>query len=164
MTRRSAALAATFEQVIDDFIVTVEGLSDEDWKMRCPNEERSVGVVVKHVAIGIPFEMEVFREIAAGRQPTTITRADLADMNARDAHAWGVPSKDETLLLLRSNALAAAAEVRQLTDEQIERSGKYIEELPQPWTVEQWIERILVGHVTGHLASITATVKPKNPA
>ncbi len=158
MARQSERLADAFEQAVARFIVTVEGLSDEQWKMLCPNEERSVGVVVKHVTIGIPFEMDVFREIAVGGQPTTITRADLANMNARDTHAWGVPSKDETLLLLRSNAAAAAAEVRQLTDEQLERSGKYIEELPEPWTVEQWIERILVGHVTGHLASITATI------
>jgi len=158
MAERSTALAERFERAVAEFIETVEGMSVTQWQMLCPNEERSVGVLTRHVAAGIPFEMTVFSQIAGGHQPETISRADLAEVNARDATAWADIPKDDTLALLRSNAAAAASEVRELTDEQLARSGKYIVELPENWTVEQWLERVLIGHVYGHLESIRAVV------
>ncbi len=154
MSERAQQLADQFEQSVAAFIGVVEGLSDEQWRTLCSNEERSVAVLTRNVAFGISFEMDVFREIAAGRQPRTVTRQDLADMNARDAEEWNECSKDETLALMRANAEAAATEVRQLSDEQLGRAGKYVEEIPNLWTVDQWIERILIGHVYGHLQSI----------
>lgn len=160
MADRSRRLAVQFEQAVSEFIDTVEGLSEEQWRMLCPNEERSVGVLTRHVASGIGFEMAVFREIADGLQPDTISRSELAEMNAHDAEAWSDTPKDETLALLRGNAAAAAAQVRQLSDEQLARSGRYIADIPDAWTVEQWIERVLVGHVRGHLESIRAVLEP----
>lgn len=163
MSSRAQELADQFEQSVAAFIDVVEGLPDAQWRTLCPNEERSVAVLTRHVAFGISFEMDVFREIAAGRQPATITRADLADMNARDAREWDECSKEETLALLRANAEAAAAEVRQLSDERLGRAGKYVEDIPDPWTVDQWIERILIGHVRGHLQSIQSTLTAAQP-
>ena len=157
MSERARALAEQFERAVAEFSGVVEGLSDEQWRALCANEERTVGVLARHVA-AIPFEMAVFREIAAGRQPPTVTRAQLAEMNAGDAEHWAECAKDETLALLRDNAAVAAAEVRRLSDEQLARSGKYVEELPGAWTVDQWIERILIGHVSGHLGSIRAAL------
>jgi hypothetical protein len=154
MSERARALAEQFERAIGEFIDVVEGLSDEQWRTLCTNEARTVGVLARHVAAGIPFEMAVFREIAAGRQPSTITRAQLAEMNAGDAERWARCAKDETLALLRDNAALAATEVRRLSDEQLARTGKYVEEIPGAWTVEQWVERVLTGHVSGHLQSI----------
>ncbi len=158
MSERARALAEQFERAIVEFIGVVEGLSDEQWRTLCTNEERTVGVLARHVAVAIPFEMVVFREIAAGRQPTTTTRAQLAEMNAGHAEQWAECAKDETLALLRDNAAVAAAEVQQLSAEQLARAGKYVEELPGAWTVDQWIERILIGHVSGHLQSIRAAL------
>lgn len=160
MADRSRRLAVQFEQAVSEFIDTVEGLSEEQWRMLCPNEERAVGVLTRHVASGIGFEMAVFREIADGLQPDTISRSELAEMNAHDAEAWSDTPKDDTLALLRGNAAAAAAQVRQLSDEQLARSGRYIADIPDAWTVEQWIERVLVGHVRGHLESIRAVLEP----
>ncbi len=158
MSERARALAEQFERAVGEFIDVVEGLSDEQWRTLCTNEERAVGVLARHVAAGIPFEMAVFREIAAGQQPSTTTRAQLAEMNAGDAERWARCAKDETLALLRDNAAVAAAEVRQLSDEQLARAGRYIEEIPGAWTLDQWVERILIGHVSGHLQSIRAAL------
>lgn len=154
----AAGLAEQLERAVEEFIETVEGLSDEQWRTMFPNEERSVGVLTRHVAAAIPFELSVFREIAAGRQPSTITEAQLAEMNALDAENWAGCPKDETLALLRTNAVAAADEVRQLRDEQLGRTGKYIEDIPEPWTVEQLVDRLLIGHVYEHLHSIRAVL------
>ena len=158
MSERARALAEQFERAVAEFSGVVEGLSDEQWRTLCASEERAVGVLARHVAVAIPFEMVVFREIAAGRQPTTITRAHLAEMNAEDAELWAECTKDETLALLRGNAAVAAAEVRRLSDEQLTREGKYVEEIPGAWTVDQWIERILISHVSGHLECILAAL------
>jgi hypothetical protein len=70
--------------------------------------------------------MAVFRELAAGRQPGTITRAGLAEMNAADAAAWADCDRDETLALLRDYADTAAAEVRGWDDAQLARQGVYV--------------------------------------
>ena len=158
MADRSPRLAAQFEQAVSEFIGTVEGLTEEQWRVLCPNEARSVGVLARHVASGIEFEMAVFREIAEGIQPGTISGSALAEMNAQDAEAWREVPKDETLTLLRGNAVAAAAQVRHLSEQQLARSGRYITDSPDAWTVEQWIERLLIGHVRGHLESIRAVL------
>lgn len=158
MTGRAAALAERFEQAAAEFAAAVEGLSDEQWRLFCPDEGRSVGVVARHVAAAIPFEMAIFREIAAGRQPATITWSELDAMNADDAAAWAGCAQNETLALLRDHAAAAAAELRGWDDTQLARTGKYIEEARAPWTVERWIERVLIGHIRGHLQSIRAVV------
>jgi hypothetical protein len=158
MSERAEELAGRFERAIEEFVGVVAGLSAQQWRLRCRDEERSVGVVARHVAKGIPFEMAVFRQIAAGERPATITRAQLDAMNARDAAAWTGSSKEETVALLREYAAAAASEVRGWSDAQLGRSGKYLEELPEAWTVDAWIERILIGHVTGHLGSVRAAL------
>lgn len=162
MAERSRVLAEQFEQAVSEFIDTVEGLSGEQWRILCPNEERSIGVLARHVAASIPFELHVFRQIAGGRQPTTISKAELAEMNASDAEAWQDAPKDETLALLRENAARAARQVSQLSADQLATSGKYISDLPNAWTVEQWIERVLIGHVRGHLESIRAVLEPES--
>jgi hypothetical protein len=158
MSERARALAEQFEQAVDEFIQVVDELSDAQWRLQCPTEQRSVAVVTRHVAFGIPFEMDVFREIAAGRQPAIINRAYLADMNAAHAVEWAECTKHDTLELMRSQAATAAAEVRQLSDAQLARAGKYLDELPEAWTVEQWIERILIGHVLNHLQDVRAAL------
>jgi hypothetical protein len=164
MAERARVLAEEFQQAVSDFIGTVEGLSEEQWQMVCPNEERPIGVLVRHVAASIPFEMHVFRSIAGGGQPTTFSMAEIAVMNASDAEAWNDVRKDETLALLRKKAEAAAAEVRQLSEDQLALSGKYITDIPDAWTVEQLIERFLIGHVREHLESIRAVLESWNPS
>jgi hypothetical protein len=158
LSERAHALAEQFEQAVVEFLSVVDGLSDAQWRVQCPTEERSVAVITRHVAFGIHFEMDVFRELAAGRQPATITRADLATMNAAHAVEWADCSKHDTLTHMRNFAAAAAAEVRQLRDAQLARAGKYIDEIPEAWTVDQWIERILIGHVDSHLQDVHAAV------
>lgn len=161
MAARAEALADRFEQAVAEFVATVEGLSEAQWRAVCPNEQRTVGVLSHHVAAAIRFEMAVFREIAAGRQPSTLTDEQLAEMNAQDAVAWAEVPRDETLALLRRNAVAAAAEVRHLNEEHLARTGKYLAEMPA-LTVEQWLERMLIGHVDEHLESIRLAVAPGN--
>jgi hypothetical protein len=156
----SRILADRFDEAVSEFIRTVEGLSETEWRLLCPDEERAIGVVAHHVAEGIAFQMKFFRQIAAGRQPPAISEAYLAEANARDATRWADISQAATLALLRRNARAAAAEVRQWSADQLARRGRYLADLPEAWTVETWLDRLLIGHVRGHLASIRAVLDP----
>jgi hypothetical protein len=157
MASRSEELARRLEDAVATFLNTVEGLPEADWHTMCPNEQRTVGVLARHVAAAIPFEMRVFREIAAGRQPATITTAWLAEVNAADADAWAASDRDETLRLLRANAADAAREVRRLGDAQLALTGRYVDEMGDR-TLDAWLDGMLVGHVLEHLESIRAAL------
>ncbi|MFN8514725.1 MAG: maleylpyruvate isomerase N-terminal domain-containing protein [Thermomicrobiales bacterium] len=135
----------------------VEGLSVEQWVTLCPDEGRTVGVLARHVAASIPFEMAYFRKFAAGHQPALITLADLHAQNAADADEWANCTKDEVLPLLHSYAAAAAAEIRQWDDEQFLQVGMCVQGGPTR-TVEQWIDRTLCGHIRDHLQSTRVTL------
>ena len=158
MAERAIALVAQIEQAVAEFNGARAGLSEEQWGILRPNEARSVGVVARHVAKGIPFEMACFREIAAGHKPTILTIANNTAMNAADTEEWASCTKDETLALLHEYAAAAVAEVRQWDDRQLSRAGKYYEGGAEDRTVDQWIERTLIGHIHGHLQSIRAAL------
>jgi len=161
MTARSENLASRFDRAVSTFLGTVEGLSPDQWRAACPSDGRPVGVVTHHVASAIAFEMSVFREIAAGRQPAAITTAWLDEVNARDAENWADVPMDETLALLRRNAAAAASEVRQLLPEQLGRAGEYLAAM-EALTVEAWLDQMLIGHVYEHLECIRAAVASGN--
>jgi hypothetical protein len=163
MSERAAALADRFERAVDAFLDIVAGVSEEQWRTTCPTDDRTVGVLTHHVAAAMPFQLRVFRDIAAGRQPATLSHAQLAEINAQDADAWAGCTKTETLALLRSNAVAAADEVRHWNDEQLFRSGRYLDEIAEPWPVEQWLEHLLIGHIYEHAKAIQATVASNHP-
>ncbi|HUG14579.1 MAG TPA: DinB family protein [Thermomicrobiales bacterium] len=158
MSGRSDALAERFEAAVEEFIGVVEPLTDEQWRTVCPNEERSIGVLARHGAQFIPFELSYFQAFAAGRQPSMIDRNQLAEWNANHAIEWAQAPQDETLELLRERAAHAASEVLQMTDEQLAMSGRYTKEIEEPWTVEKWLDRVLIGHVFVHLQSIRETL------
>ena len=158
MGQRAEVLAAQFEQTVSALIRVVEEVSDEQWRALCPDEGRSVGVLAYHIDKGITLEMGYFREFVAGRQPAPLTAAQVHAMNAADAEAWADSPQAAALTALLADARAAAEEVRRWDDAALARAGTYIAELPEPWTVEQWVERVLIGHVHSHLRSIRDTL------
>jgi hypothetical protein len=77
----------------------------------------------------------------------------LAQWNAAAAQENAAQPKGVAMERLRTNAPAAIAYVRGLSDEQLQRTGT----LPfggDPMTAEAVIEHVLIGHPRGHLASI----------
>ncbi|HET9017774.1 MAG TPA: DinB family protein [Thermomicrobiaceae bacterium] len=157
MFDRARALAGRFEQASEEFAVAMAGLSDAEWRTLCPGEERTVAALAHHVAFGYAVEVPAFRAMAFGEPVETWTRASLDRVNAAQGQEYAECDQAETVALLRREAAAAAGFVRSLTDEQLDRSGVYLDGLPA-WTVEQWITRVLTGHPVGHLASIRAAL------
>ena len=157
MSARAQSLADLFERTNNELIQFATSLSGADWMRYCPNEERNIAALVYHVAVGYPFELRVFKAIAAGDPLPNLSRADLDAMNAEDGEAHANEEREETLDLLRRNGAQAAEWVCGLNDDDLRKTGEYIEGIPE-MTIEQWIERVLIGHIGMHLASMRAVV------
>lgn len=157
MSERAQELAGRFEQANEEFIGVVERLSDAEWATECPEERRTVAALSRHIAFGYGLESRYLRAIASGRPLPLVTRERLNALNAEHGEQYAHCDKAEVLAMLRREGAAAADFVRGLSDDELARSGDYVEGLPT-WTVDTWIERILIGHIGMHLASIRAAV------
>lgn len=158
MSRRAHTLAEQFEQANAEFMSFVARISDDEWRLLCPSEGRTVAALAHHVAAGYPFEIRVFNAIVAGKPLPVLSRAALDAMNAADGVAHAGSDRAETLELLRANGASAATFVRDLNDDDLTRTGAYIEGI-LAMSVDQWIERVLIGHIRGHLASMRTVVE-----
>ena len=148
MSERARTLAERFEQANRELIQTVEGLSDAQWRTKTTGEGWSVGVVAHHVAGGHQGIAGIVKKIAHG-EPFTFDMDMIHKGNAEHAVQYANTTKAETLALLRQNGAAATATVRGLGDAELDRVGGSMS-----MTAAQVIERILIGHVLDHHASI----------
>lgn len=159
---RTEELAARFETACAGFADYVAGLSPEQWETRAANhpdiqlgedEHRPVGVVAHHVGDSLPMIAEIVRRRAGGEPPLPISAEDIDAMNARHAAANEQPDQAETVAMIRDNGAMAAAALRALDDEQLDRANA------DGGTAGQTIERVLIGHFGWHEASIRAAVE-----
>ena len=161
-TSRSESLADQFEVALGNFTGVVESLTGDQWRMRGRNtpgmrindedEARPVGVIAHHVAVNLNVIMGRI-QAAIRDQPTP--RIDFKQANAIHANEYADTTKAEVLTLLRASGDQIAKELRSITDEKLDMA----KELPSgTMTVQQRIERVLVGHLQGHQGSIEATI------
>jgi hypothetical protein len=94
---------------------------------------------------------------AARGQDAGIERGRIDQFNAQHAREQAHCTKEETLDLLRRNGEAAARVVRDLDDAQLDSIATIITGMP-PLTAQQVTERILIGHVRGHLATVRTAI------
>ena len=160
MSARARELADRFQQVSDAFADEVELLSPSQWRAFSPEEGRTVAALVHHVAWAYEAEIEAFRAMAEGRPVPSWTEESLDEANAEAGRAFAACDQAETVALLRANATTAAAVVRGLTDEQLARTGVYIEGEPAEG-VEVWIEEVLIEHPGMHLPAIRAATRAR---
>ena len=157
MGERSDALAKRYEQANGEFAELVESLSPDEWKAICQGETWSVGVTAHHVAYDQAHIVQWFQAAASGRPLPPSAPGGLDAANARHAAEYASCTKEETLALLRRGGEAAARAVRELTDEQLGSQAPTTGGRPA-FTAGVVVERILIGHVLGHGASIRAAI------
>src|SRR5262245_12405886 len=150
MSERARTLADRFEQANRDLISAVERISDAQWKAKTTAEGWNVGVVAHHIAGGHIGISTAIQKIANGE---SFPMPNLDKLNAEHAAQYANATKAETLALLRQNAATAAAMVRGLGDAQLDRVGG-----PMNMSAAKAIERILIGHIHDHHASIRKTI------
>jgi uncharacterized damage-inducible protein DinB len=155
MSARADALARQFEEATNELIATIEACPDEKWKAVTPNDGRTVNVVAHHIAMGdVPISGFV-GSIANGQGLPNVTPEMIDQSNAEHAKQQANISKEQVIADLRANCASAAALVRGLSDEQLDRTGSAF---GRDWTTQQVIEMVLIGHTKGHLDTIRAAL------
>jgi DinB superfamily len=156
--RRAELLADRIEEGAAKLAAYVEGLSEEQWRQPVSaTDRRTVGVVVHHVAFVYPIEIEAARAIASGKAVETAWPA-IAQLNAKHAGDNAEVTKAAALELLARNSREAAAAVRALKDEDLDRAAPFGLSYGAPVTAQFVIEDHALRHAWHHLAKIREAV------
>jgi uncharacterized damage-inducible protein DinB len=154
MSERARQLADQLQQANEDVIAFVEAASAETWGKWCPAEQCTVAALASHIGDGCGGILDsLVCPTAEGRPGPAFTPDDLHLGNAAAAQVNAARPKAEVLAVLREQGQRTVTYVRELTDEQLQRSAP----LPfsaQPMTAEAVIEHVLIGHPRGHLVSL----------
>jgi ketosteroid isomerase-like protein len=153
-----ATLVARFEEANQELIGEIERLSDEEWARTCPGEGWPVGVTAHHVAASHVAVARLVEAIAAAGELPPITMDTFDQINAAHAREHAGCGRAETVELLRGEGQAAAAIVAGLRDEQLDRTASAAFLGGAEISARALIERVLIGHVAGHLESMRAAV------
>ncbi len=154
MGKLSHTLADRLEagaKALADFVAS---LSDAEWNTRLPKDGRTVGVVVHHVASVYPIEIQLAQTLASGQPVKGVTWAGIHEMNAKHAEENTGADRETTLDLLGLNGMAAAAVIRDLSDEQLQSGGSNSLYADAPLTCQFMLEDHAVRHSYHHLARI----------
>ena len=158
MNRRSSALADRLEQGADALAAFAGGLTDAEWQARLPKDGRKVGVVVHHVASMYPLEIQLAQTLAGGQPIAGVSWDDVHALNAKHAQEHDGVTKEAALALLRDNSAAAAAAIRVLSDEELDRAAPVSLNADAPLTCQFFVEDHAVRHSYHHLARIRAAL------
>ena len=156
--QRANALAERLEQGARALASFASDLTAEQWQTRLPGDGRKVGVVVHHVASVYPIEIQLAQTIAAGTPVVGVTKAAIDDMNAGHASENDGATKEAALALLRQNSAVAAAAIRALSDEELDRAVTVSLYADAPLTCQFFLEDHAVRHSYHHLARIRAAL------
>ena len=157
---RQQALADRLEQGARALATFASGLTDAEWQTRIPKDGRKVGVVVHHVASVYPLEIQLAQTLAGGKPVTGVTMDVVNEMNAVHAKEHDAVTKEATLDLLRRNSTAAAAAIRALSDEELDRAAPASLYSDAPLTCQFMLEDHAVRHSYHHHARMRGALKP----
>ena len=133
------------------------GLTDEQWALIVPAEDRTIGQLVDHIAWAWEVESAAFRAIAGGAPGSGWTQEWLDTQNAEQARLSANRSRREIGLRFRQSRNLAIAFVNSLSPTDLERSGTHMPGEPER-TVAGWIDACLIGHPREHLLEIMAVI------
>ena len=155
---RANALAERLEQGARALAELAGSLTDSQWQTRIPGDGRTVGVLVHHVANMYPIEIELAQLLAAGNPIAGVTWDVVKDINAKHADANSGVTVAEAIELLRRNSAEAAAAIRDLSDEELDRAAAVSLNADAPLTCQFFVEDHAVRHSYHHLARIRAAL------
>jgi hypothetical protein len=156
MNKRVETLATRLEQGATQLANYAEGLTAQQWATIVPQEGRSVGILVHHVATMYPLETQLAQAIASGQAVTGVTWKAVNEINAKHAAEHTYPDRRETLAFLRENSAGAAAAIRTMSDEQLDTAVPNSLYGDAPLSLQFWLEDHQVTHSYRHLAAIKA--------
>src|SRR5574338_156559 len=157
--KRSDAIALRLEQGARELAAFAETLTPAEWQTRTPGDGRKVGVIVHHVGNMYPLEIDLARKLARGEPIAGVTWDDVHSVNAAHAKEFDGVTKEEALAFLRRNSAAAAAAVRALSDEDLDRANTVSLNSDAPLTCQFFVEDHAMRHSYHHIAKIRGALK-----
>ena len=159
MSTRAQALAEQLDQVNSEATAAVEACDDAAWRAGCPEEGWPAAFTAWHIGDGHATIMGLVATVANGQSPPALAAAMLDARNAANLDRHATCSRQDALDLLRQNGSAAAAAIRGLSDEQLDRTAVLELFGGTPLSVQQLVEGVLIGHARHHLASLQAGIQ-----
>ena len=153
-----AQLLAQVEEATAATTAVIEKCSEVDWETAVPEEERTVGVVLHHIAFAIPLVVEWACNLAKGEGTPAISLEEIHAFNHQHAEAQANVDAATTLALLQSNSQSTQAQLSQLTDADLQVAAAFSMMGGQEITVQQMVQWFLVNHAHNHLAAIHNTL------
>jgi len=150
-SRLANALAERLEEGAGALAAFAVGLTDTEWRTKVPHDGRPIGVIVHHVASVYPLEIQLAQTVANGKPVIGVTMDDVHAMNAKHAAENAAVTKIAALDLLRANSAAAAAAIRELSDEQLSQDALVSLYENAPLTCQFVLEDHAVRHSYHHL-------------
>ena len=154
MSGKAKALAERYKQENAEFLTLIEGLSEDQWNKRCPDETRTVGVVAHHMATNSIIIAEWAKQLGNGQAIEGFNRNLVDRVNAQHAQENIGTGKAETVELENKNTAEAVKIIEGLSDEQLNTAAPHSLFGGNPVSAQQLIENGLIGHLQSHLKSI----------
>lgn len=159
MSERASAVADRFAAANEAMIDLIAGAPEDAMGRTCDAEGWAVAAVGAHVAVSHDFLVERVRRIVAGEASPPFDPVAFHERNARAAEEHARLGRDEVIALLRQHGAQAAAFLGGLSHDDLERTRSIQAMGEQPVTAEQVVERVLIGHINAHLASLRQTLE-----
>lgn len=157
-TKRANALAERLEQGAAALAALATSLTDAQWQTRMPKDGRKIGVVVHHVASMYPIEIQLAQALGGGSPIAGVSWNDVHGINAKHATEFDGVTKEAALALLQTNSAAAAAAIRAMSDDQLDRAAGVSLNDDAPLSCQFFLEDHAIRHSFHHVNGIRATV------
>lgn len=164
MSKRSYELARRLELGALALEAFASSLTEFEWQSRVPGDGRKIGVVVHHVASVYPIEIQLAQTLAKGEPVEGVTWDVINKMNAAHAKEFDGVSKEVAIQLLRQNSAAAAAAIRALSDDELDKAAPVSLNANAPLTCQFILEDHAVRHSYHHLARIRTALQERTLA
>jgi hypothetical protein len=159
VSQRADALAGRLEEGARALDTFASALTEAEWQTPLPKDGRKIGVVVHHVATMYPLEIQLAQTLAGGNPVAGVTWDAVNGLNAAHAKEYDGVTKEAALDLLARNSTAAAAAIRALSDEELDRAAPVSLNSDAPLTCQFFLEDHAVRHSYHHLAGIRRALK-----
>ena len=120
MNQCADALADSLEQAARALADEASALTTAEWQTHVPRNGSEIGAMVDHVAC---VYGQLTQTIAGDETVAGTTGEAVNEVNAGHAKEHNGVTKEAALDLLRRNSSAAAAAIRALSDEEIDRAA-----------------------------------------
>ena len=158
MNHRAEVIAARLEAGAKSLAEFAATLTETEWQTRVPRDGRKIGVVVHHAANMYPIQIQLAQLLAAGQPIKEVTSVAVDTIDRDRAKENEGVTKEAALALLASNSAAAAAAIRALCDDELDRAAPVSLHSTAPLTCQSFLKDHAVRNSYLHLALIRTAV------